>query len=148
MLPFCGYNMADYFAHWLAQGARAGAVLPKIFQVNWFRQDENGKYLWPGFGQNLRVLQWIVDRSRGRGAAVETPVGFLPDPKAIDTAGLGVGEEAMRDLLTIDTEAWLAEMEEEAAFFGLFGNRLPEDLRREMAAQEKRLESANAKGGR
>jgi len=147
MLPFCGYNMADYFAHWLAQGSRAGVKPPKIFLVNWFRQDENGKFIWPGFGQNLRVLQWIVDRARGRGAATETPVGFVPAPKDIDTTGLGVTDETMRDLVLIDSEAWQAEMEEEESFFGLFGKRLPEELTREMVAEEKRLASANGKGG-
>src|SRR6476659_7405115 len=103
MLPFCGYNMADYFAHWLEAGRREGAVLPRVFYVNWFRKDADGKFLWPGFGENSRVLEWVFRRCEGTAEAIETPIGMLPAPGAIDTTGLEISDEAMGELLSVDT---------------------------------------------
>jgi len=130
MKPFCGYNFADYWTHWLSFEQRA-QKLPQIFHVNWFRQDERGKYLWPGFGDNLRVLRWIMDRCENRCEAVETPVGFLPMPGDIDTTGLDISEEQMRSLTTIDAQQWLDEMQAIGEYFDTFGERLPQALRRE-----------------
>ncbi len=141
MLPFCGYNMADYFGHWLAMGRTAGAKLPKIFHVNWFRTDANGGFMWPGFGQNMRVIRWIVDRVNGTAAAQETPIGFVPATNGIDLDGLHVTRETLRDLLAVDREEWREETEEQEAFFGQFRKRLPGDLRRELDRQETRLTS-------
>ena len=111
MLPFCGYNMADYFAHWLRIGATADAdKLPRIFYVNWFRKDADGHFLWPGYGENSRVLEWVFERVSGRGKAVETPIGLIPAAGAIDTDGLEVTDEDMNKLLTVDTDEWRAEV--------------------------------------
>lgn len=139
MLPFCGYNMADYFGHWIAQGARPGIKPPKIFHVNWFRTDKGGKFLWPGFGQNLRVLKWIIERCGGSAPATETPIGFLPTESAIPLDGLSISSGAMHELLEVDNDHWQAEAEEHEAFFGQFGKRLPEELRNEMNKLETRL---------
>ncbi len=139
MLPFCGYNMGDYFAHWLAQGARPDVQPPKIFHVNWFRTDAGGNFLWPGFRDNLRVLAWIVDRCRGKAKAVETPIGMVPAASSIDTAGLSVSHGAMKDLLAINRDDWLAEIEEQEAFFASFGKSFPEELREEIRAAGNRL---------
>src|SRR5947209_18113929 len=108
MLPFCGYNMGDYFGHWLRMGEREGAKLPRIFYVNWFRKDENGKFLWPGYGENSRVLAWVFRRCEGQAEALETPVGLVPPlgKGGIDVDGLEVCEEAMHALLEVDVEAW------------------------------------------
>ena len=112
MLPFCGYNMGDYFAHWLEMGKNTDASkLPKIFYVNWFRKDADGGWLWPGFGENSRVLKWIVERVSGKGQAVETPIGYLPAAGAIDTSGLDVTDDQMAELLDVDVEEWLNEIE-------------------------------------
>ncbi|MCH8884222.1 MAG: phosphoenolpyruvate carboxykinase (GTP) [SAR324 cluster bacterium] len=124
MLPFCGYNMADYWAHWLSFGPKSDK-LPKVFNVNWFRQDAEGHYIWPGFGDNLRVLRWVLDRCAGRGEAVRTPIGYLPTPGAIDTEGLEIGADAMRDLTSIDPVAWIEEIEDIESFFTKFGDRTP-----------------------
>src|SRR3954452_23263890 len=110
MLPFCGYNMADYFAHWLSIGAVDQAQIPRIFYVNWFRKDEDGKFLWPGFGENSRVLEWIFRRLEGQGDVVETPIGYVPAEGDLNTDGLDISDDAMRDLLTVDTEALAAEL--------------------------------------
>ena len=104
MLPFCGYNMADYFAHWLKVGKREGAQLPRVFYVNWFRKDADGKFLWPGFGENSRVLEWVFRRCEANGEAVETPIGLLPAEGEINTEGLEISDEAMQELLSVDTE--------------------------------------------
>jgi phosphoenolpyruvate carboxykinase (GTP) len=138
MLPFCGYNMADYFGHWL----RMGTVLkqpPKIFHVNWFRQDAQGKFLWPGFGENMRVMRWIVDRCQGRGEAIESPIGMLPARGAIDTSGLDVSEATMNELLSVAREDWRAETESIGEFFGKFGTRLPAEMSRQRSELVKRL---------
>ena len=140
MLPFCGYNMGDYFAHWLEMGQNTDASkLPKIFYVNWFRKDADGGWLWPGFGENSRVLKWIVERVSGKGEAVETPIGYLPPPDAIDTAGLDVTTEQMEELLNVNVEEWLNEIESIREHYERFEETLPEALSDELAALEARL---------
>ncbi len=143
MLPFCGYNMGDYFAHWLQLGKQtAESKLPKIFYVNWFRKDADGGWLWPGFGENSRVLKWIVERVTGKGEAVETPIGYLPAPGAIDTNGLDVTQEQMEELLKVDVEEWLGEIQSIKEHYERFGDRLPTALSDELAALEARLRTA------
>jgi phosphoenolpyruvate carboxykinase (GTP) len=140
MLPFCGYNMGDYFAHWLEMGGNTDASkLPKIFYVNWFRKDADGGWLWPGFGENSRVLKWIVERVSGKGQAVETPIGYLPAPGAIDTNGLDVTDEQIAELLNVDVEEWLNEIESIREHYARFEETLPEALSDELAALEARL---------
>ena len=140
MLPFCGYNMGDYFAHWLEMGKNTDASnLPKIFYVNWFRKDTDGGWLWPGFGENSRVLKWIVERVSGKGEAVETPIGYLPESGAIDTSGLDVTDEQMAELLDVDVEEWLNEIESIREHYARFEETLPEALSDELAALEARL---------
>ena len=140
MLPFCGYNMGDYFAHWLQMGKSTDASkLPKIFYVNWFRKDADGGWLWPGFGENSRVLKWIVERVTGKAEAVETPLGYLPASGAIDTNGLDVTEEQMAELLNVDAEEWLREIDSIREHYARFGDRLPAALSEELAALEARL---------
>ena len=140
MLPFCGYNMGDYFAHWLEMGKSTDAdKLPKIFYVNWFRKDTDGGWLWPGFGDNSRVLKWIVDRVSGKGEAVETPIGYLPASGAVDTSGLDVTDEQMEELLHVDVEEWLNEIALIREHYERFGEKLPEALSDELAALEARL---------
>jgi phosphoenolpyruvate carboxykinase (GTP) len=127
MKPFCGYNYGDYWAHWLSFDERSSS-LPKIFHVNWFRRDERGKFLWPGFGENLRVLRWIIDRCEGRVGAVEHPIGYLPRPGDIDLKGLDLSGDALEQLLAVDPEQWRAEMEQIGEYLAGFGERLPEQL--------------------
>ncbi|HEX2139101.1 MAG TPA: phosphoenolpyruvate carboxykinase (GTP) [Woeseiaceae bacterium] len=130
MKPFCGYNFGDYWAHWLSFADRTDK-LPRIFHVNWFRQDSRGQFLWPGFGENLRVLRWIIDRCENKVGARETPIGFLPAPADIDTRDLDVSPQTMEALLSIDAGQWQQEMETVGDYLGTFGDRLPEALRRE-----------------
>ena len=140
MLPFCGYNMGDYFSHWLEMGAKTEAnKLPRIFYVNWFRKDADGGWLWPGFGENSRVLKWIVDRISGKGEAVETPIGYLPATDAIDTAGLDVSEQQMEELLHVDTDEWLNEIQSIREHYERFEDTLPKALSDELDALETRL---------
>lgn len=140
MLPFCGYNMGDYFAHWLEMGKNTDASkLPKIFYVNWFRKDADGGWLWPGFGENSRVLKWIVERVSGKGKAVETPIGYLPASDAIDTTGLDVTTDQMAELLNVNVEEWLKEIESIREHYARFGDKLPDALSDELAALEARL---------
>jgi len=140
MLPFCGYHMGDYFAHWLRVGAAAQpGKLPRIFYVNWFRQDANGKFLWPGYGDNSRVLQWIFERVSGRGDAVETPIGFLPAPGSLDLTGLNIAPGALDQLLEVDVKGWLAEIPLIRKHYEQFGQRLPLGLRDELDDLEERL---------
>jgi phosphoenolpyruvate carboxykinase (GTP) len=139
MLPFCGYHMGDYFAHWLKIGARPGARLPRIYYVNWFRQDENGKYLWPGYGDNSRILEWIFDRCDGRVHAKETPIGRLPDADDLDLDGLTIPAAEIAKLLSVDKNGWLAEIPLIRQHFEKFGDRLPKELAREVDELEKRL---------
>jgi phosphoenolpyruvate carboxykinase (GTP) len=140
MLPFCGYNMADYFAHWLKIGASTDAdKLPKIFYVNWFRKAEDGRWLWPGYGENSRVLEWVFDRASGRGEAVETPVGWVPAPGAIDIEGVDVSKEDMEELLRVDDDEWRTEVPLIRKHYAQFGDRLPESLRHTVDRLEQRL---------
>jgi len=140
MLPFCGYNMADYFSHWLSIGEKADAEqLPKIFYVNWFRKDASGKWLWPGFGDNSRVLEWVFERVAGRGDAVETPIGFLPTKDALNLDGLGVSDEDLDELLKVDPDEWRAEVPLIRAHFATFGERLPAKLTMAVDDLEARL---------
>ncbi len=130
MKPFCGYNFADYFAHWLSF-EKEGAKLPRVFHVNWFRKNAEGKFLWPGFGDNLRVLEWICNRCAGRADAVATPIGMLPTDDAINTEGLNLSADAMHELLHVDVEGWKLELAAIAEYFDSFGARLPLALRGE-----------------
>jgi len=140
MLPFCGYNMGDYFTHWLSFAERTDRdKLPKVFFVNWFRKDDDGKFLWPGYGENSRVLKWIFERVEGTGEAVETPIGYLPAPGALDLSGLDIAEAAMKELLAVDKDGWLNEVEGLAKYYEEFGNRLPAELRKQLAALKERL---------
>jgi phosphoenolpyruvate carboxykinase (GTP) len=129
MLPFCGYNMADYFAHWLAIGNHSDeSKLPRIFFVNWFRRDDNGRFLWPGFGENSRVLKWVFERVAGLTDAVDTPIGLLPAPGALDTTGLGVANDDLETLLSVDTDGWKAAIPQIRAHYEQFGSHLPARL--------------------
>ena len=139
MLPFCGYHMGDYFGHWLRIGRREGAQLPKLFVVNWFRKDDDGSYLWPGFGENSRVLAWIFRRCDDDADAVETPIGLVPSPEAIDTSGLDLSEADMAKLLEVDPEEWRAQLPKMHQHFAQFGERLPKELRRQLEVLETRL---------
>jgi len=130
MLPFCGYNMADYFGHWLEMGKRIPKP-PKIFHVNWFRKGGDGKFLWPGYGENARVLKWILERVEGRGAAQETPIGYVPARNGLTLDGMKISEEALNELLRVNPEDWELEMEDTKQFFGKFGERLPRQVREE-----------------
>ncbi len=140
MLPFCGYNMADYFAHWLRIGREAPAgKLPRIFYVNWFRKDEDGKFLWPGFGENSRVLAWIFRRCDGEAEAVSSPLGLVPAPGAIDTQGLTVSEQAMERLLTVNPAELAAQLPQVSEHLEIFGDRLPGEIREQFSELERRL---------
>ena len=141
MLPFCGYNMGDYFTHWLEMGESTDASkLPKIFYVNWFRKDADGGWLWPGFGENSRVLKWIVERVSGEGETVETPIGYVPAPGAVDISGLDVTDAQMEELLHVDTEEWLNEIALIREHYERFGERLPKALSDELDTLEARLQ--------
>jgi len=145
MLPFCGYHMGDYFAHWLKLGAQADAAkLPRIFYVNWFRKSADGKFLWPGYGENSRVLKWIFERVHGTAQAVDTPIGRLPAAGALDVTGLKLADSALDELLRVDIEGWSNELPVMKQHFQKFGSRLPQGLRDELNALEQRLASANA----
>nr|WP_298814491.1 phosphoenolpyruvate carboxykinase (GTP) [uncultured Sphingomonas sp.] len=145
MLPFCGYNMGDYFNHWVKIGAKAqsdAAVLPRIFMVNWFRKDENGKFVWPGFGENSRVLKWIVERIEGEADAVETPIGYLPTADALDVAALDLSPSAVETLLSVDPAVWSEEAARNRTFLEEFGAPIPPALMRQQQALEDRLATA------
>ncbi len=140
MLPFCGYNMADYFAHWLDVGASADPEkLPKIFYVNWFRKDEDGRWLWPGYGENSRVLSWVFDRAGGEGEAEETPIGFIPAPGSIDTEGMDISAEDMDKLLAVDLDDWRAEVPSIREHYAKFGDKIPATLTAEVDRLEQQL---------
>jgi phosphoenolpyruvate carboxykinase (GTP) len=140
MLPFCGYNMADYFGHWLSMSGRTDpSKLPKLFYVNWFRKDADGRWLWPGFGENSRVLEWVFERCAGTGQAVDTPIGRLPVKGAIPSVGLDVAAADMDKLLAIDADEWKAELPLIEEHYAIFGDRLPPALRDELEALRKRL---------
>ncbi len=140
MLPFCGYHMGDYFGHWLSiGGATDAANLPKLFYVNWFRKDASGKFLWPGYGENSRVLAWVFERCLGATDAVDTPIGRLPTAASLPTDGLDVPDAALEELLSVDADAWRVELPLIAEHYATFGDRLPAPLREELAALEQRL---------
>jgi phosphoenolpyruvate carboxykinase (GTP) len=139
MLPFCGYHMADYFRHWLDAGRREGARLPKIFVVNWFRKDAEGEYLWPGFGENSRVLAWIAERCDGEAEAEETPIGLVPTRDALDLRGLDLAPDRLAELLKVDAGEWRKQLPQLHDQFARFGDRLPSELRSQLEALEERL---------
>ena len=135
------------WSHWLRIGDVLGDRAPRIFQVNWFRKGEDGRFLWPGFRENSRVLAWVLGRVEGTARAVETPVGLVPDPKDLDVTGLDLGPEAVRDLLHVDTDAWLAEVELTREWFTTFGDRLPAPVAEQLDLMERRLREAGADRG-
>jgi phosphoenolpyruvate carboxykinase (GTP) len=140
MLPFCGYNMADYFGHWLKLGRDADAAkLPKVFLVNWFRKDDEGKFLWPGYGENSRVLAWVFRRCDGEGETVETPLGLLPAAGELNTEGLEIGEAALEELLRVDPEAVREQLPQVEEFLARFGDRLPDQIEGQLEALKRRL---------
>ena len=142
MLPFCGYNMGDYFSHWLGMGERA-AKAPKIFRVNWFRKDDQGKFLWPGYGENMRVLKWMVERIHGeRRDAEETPIGFIPRPGDLDTAGLSLAPEKLREALRVDSAEWLDALNELEGFYKGFGARLPGGIADQLAETQRKFRAS------
>ena len=142
MLPFCGYHMGDYLNHWLKVGkASETAKLPRIYYVNWFRKTADGKWLWPGFGENSRVLKWIFERVTGEGKAVETPIGNMPTPDAMDLGGLDMSHEEVEELLSVDRPAWEKEIPSIREHYAKFGDRLPKDLSAELARLEARLKA-------
>jgi phosphoenolpyruvate carboxykinase (GTP) len=143
MLPFCGYNMADYFRHWLDMGKRIPHA-PKIFHVNWFRRGGDGKFLWPGYGENARVLKWILERVEGRGKAQETAIGFVPSADGIMLEGLDVSRRTMEELLHVDPADWGKELADTHQFFEKFGERLPQELWAEHEALSSRLQRVAA----
>ena len=141
MLPFCGYNMGDYFQHWIDLGEKADSdKLPRIFYVNWFRKSDDGEWLWPGFGENSRAVKWIFERIVGRAEAVKTPIGYLPTLDAIDTAELEVDAENIKQLLVVDTQEWLGEVERIEEHYSRFGDELPQELNDELVALKNRLQ--------
>src|SRR2546421_3597839 len=143
MLPFCGYHMGDYFSHWLRMGAQSDpSKLPKIYYVNWFRRDERGKFLWPGYGENSRVLKWIFERCEGKVGAKDTAIGRVPEPADLDTRGLDLPAANLARLLNVDVEGWLAEIPLIKEHFAKFGSHLPEAMNRELEGLAKRLRSA------
>ncbi len=145
MLPFCGYHMGDYFAHWLDIGRREGAQLPRIFYVNWFRKDEDGRFMWPGFGENSRVLAWVFRRCQGTGEALDTPVGLVPPvgEGGIDISNVDVSPETMAGLLEVDPEAWRAQLPQVHEHYARFGDHLPDELRAQLQELERRLNAAS-----
>jgi phosphoenolpyruvate carboxykinase (GTP) len=140
MLPFCGYNMGDYFGHWIQIGRMTTPdKLPKIFYVNWFRKDENDKFMWPGYTDNVRVLKWVIERVNGTGKYVETSIGKLPAEDSIDTSGMNVTPETMKKLFIVDKDLWLGEVNEMREYYKIFGDHLPKQLSEELDKIEERL---------
>ena len=142
MLPFCGYHMADYWHHWLAMGEKGGSKMPKVYYVNWFRKSDDGRFLWPGYGENSRVLKWVVERCRGDATARSTPIGNLPTADALDTDGLDISSADLDELLRVDIDGWLAELPLIREHFERFGKKLPVELAQELAALEGWLKAA------
>lgn len=142
MLPFCGYHMGDYFAHWIEMGKKLGDKAPKIFNVNWFRLDEDGNFLWPGFGDNLRVVDWILDRCEGKADAVETPIGYVPKPEDINLEGIEdeISFDTLKSILTVDKGQWMKEAEGIEEFYKKFGGKLPKELRAELETLKANLQ--------
>ena len=139
MLPFCGYNMGDYFAHWFHMGEVLGDKAPKIFNVNWFRVDEDGNFIWPGFGDNLRVLEWIIKRCDGEVDAIETPIGYVPKVEDINLDGLDFELDTLKSILEVDNELWRKEAEGITEFYKKFGDKLPKKLEKELKGLKERL---------
>ena len=141
MLPFCGYHVGDHWAHWLSIGAelRKVGVVPRVFQVNWFRQDDDGRYLWPGFGENGRVLAWMIERIEGLAGSVDSPLGRMPSAGSIDFEAAGVSEEDWAELFAIDAEAHLAEADDAERFFDSIGPRVPDAVRAQLGLLRERL---------
>lgn len=142
MLPFCGYNIADYWAHWLWLGKRPGAQMPRVYYVNWFRKNAENKFLWPGFGENSRVLKWVFERCEGTAAGEESPIGVVPGAGALDLSGLVLAPDRLAELLEIDVDGWVAEVPEIRRYYRGFGDRVPSELRRQLHLLEERLEEA------
>jgi len=144
MLPFCGYNMADYWGHWLRMGAHGDkSKLPKVFYVNWFRKAPDGRFLWPGFGENSRVLEWVFERCADGGAAVKTAIGYVPGPDAIPTEGLDISTGDLAELLRVDDGEWAPEVDLIEEFYARFGDRVPPALRQELADLRERLSATD-----
>jgi len=140
MLPFCGYNMADYFGHWLKVGGRLRFDrAPRIFQVNWFRKGADGRFLWPGFGENARVVDWIIRRIEGAVPAIDTPIGRIPRTSDLNLDGIDIPEADLAELFEIDTASWMREAELTEEFYDSFGDRVPAPLRAELASLRYRL---------
>ena len=144
MLPFCGYNMADYWGHWLKMGQTEGAKMPKIFYVNWFRKNEAGKFMWPGFGENSRVLKWVFERCNNKVDAIETAIGNMPTLDGVDFSGLDINEEDKANLLRVDIDGWLLELDGIEEYYATFGNHLPAELTKQIQDLRKRLEASQA----
>jgi phosphoenolpyruvate carboxykinase (GTP) len=142
MLPFCGYNMADYWSHWLETGRREGAQMPAVYYVNWFRKNDSGDFLWPGFGDNGRVLAWIFGRITGKAEGRETPIGVVPSAADLDLSGLALDAEDVDELLGVDVEGWLAEIPLIREYYAKFGVKLPSELSAELDGLEERLKAA------
>ena len=141
MLPFCGYNFGDYFQHWLDIGNQPGANLPKLFYVNWFRKDEDGRFIWPGFGENARVLKWVLERIAGSADAIETPIGMVPRTEDLDVSGLELGSEALESLLAVDQDEWRNELSLIEEHYETIGDRLPSEMRVQLERLADRLAS-------
>jgi phosphoenolpyruvate carboxykinase (GTP) len=142
MLPFCGYNMADYWGHWLNMGKKQHVKMPKIYYVNWFRKNEAGKFMWPGFGENSRVLKWVFERCNGTAEAVETAIGYMPTLDAIDFDGLDMADEDIANLMRVDVDGWLSELPGIEEYYATFGDHLPEELTHQVNALRERLEAS------
>ena len=139
MLPFCGYHIGDYWQHWFDMGDKLGDKAPQIFYVNWFRKTEDGKWLWPGFGENARVLKWMCERVEGKVDAVETPIGHLPKAGDLDVGGLDVSEAELTELLRIDVDGWKGEVPEIEAYLDKAGDRLPDRMKAQLAELKQRV---------
>jgi phosphoenolpyruvate carboxykinase (GTP) len=141
MLPFIGYHIGDYFQHWLDMGKKLGDKAPQIFHVNWFRMDDDGNFIWPGFGDNMRVLDWIVNRCAGKADAVETPIGYEPKPEDINIEGLEgeVTLDTIKELLRVDKESWREDLDSIKEFYAKIGDKLPQEMKDELAKLEKNL---------
>jgi phosphoenolpyruvate carboxykinase (GTP) len=140
MLPFCGYNMGDYFNHWINIGkTHDNTKLPKIFYVNWFRKDEDGKFLWPGYGENIRAIKWAIERVNGTGKYVDSPIGRLPDAGSFDVSGLDISKDSLEKLFRVNNDDVVAEVNEMREYYKKFGANLPDELSNELDKTEKRL---------
>jgi len=139
MLPFCGYNMGDYWAHWLEMGKKLGDKAPKVFNVNWFRTDDEGHFIWPGFGDNMRVLMWILSRCDGEADAVETAIGYEPKPEDINIEGLDISVDTIKDLLSVDKDLWMEDAKGIEEFYAKFGDRLPKEMAKQLEDMKARL---------